>query len=446
MIYPRRLSVIRLLLTLCAFTGALRGLPCQAVPLTVLHTFGPGGPIRSKRGDRPALDGARPFSALLQGRDGALYGTTANGGAHGSGTVFRVSPDGTGFTVLHSFDTLQFGLFAGLTNSVGAQPVGTLVQASDGTLYGAAEIGGSAGSGLIFRLQPDGAGFQVIHSFGRVSEWVTGRNGGGAAPEALTLAADGLLYGVAFDEGPDEGGVIFKLNQDGKGFQVLHAFRGVVRGKNTNEGGAQPEAAPVFGSNGALYGTTISGGKGGCGVIYRMTAAGGQFTVLHHFQQTAPGFEAGGVLPEGSLTASTDGFLYGSTRQGGTNNGGTLFKIRLDGTGFAVLHTFSGASDDGDGRLPAATPILGRDGRLYGLTGAGGANAVGAVFWASTDGTKFSVIHDFGPPDASWHNADGAYPRAGLLQGRDGALYGVAAGGGSNGTGTVFRLLPPQAK
>jgi len=420
--------------------------PCRAAPLTVLHTFCAGSAIRPKPGDHQNVDGARPLAALIQGRDGTLYGTAANGGAHGGGAVFRVNPDGTGFTVLHPFDALNFSL-SGLTNSGGAWPSGLLVQAANGTLYGAVEMGGSAGSGLIYKVQPDGTGFQVVHSFGRSGEWVMGRNGDGVGPAALTLAADGLLYGVARYDGTDGGGVVFRLGQDGRGFNVLHAFRGVVHDKGTNEGGAQPESSPVVGSDGALYGTTYSGGKDGFGVIYRLTIDGKQFTVLHHFQCQGPVSEVGSVFPEGTLTASADGFLYGSTRQGGANDGGTLFKISQQGTGFTILHSFPGLSDDGgDGRLPAATPILGRDGRLYGLTGAGGANTVGTAFWASTDGSKFVVIHDFGPPDASWHNADGAYPRAGLLQGRDGALYGVAAGGGLNGTGTVFRLMPPITK
>ena len=427
--------------------------PCRAAPLTVLHAFGAGDPVTPKHRDRKSADGARPLAALLQGLDGALYGTTVNGGAHEGGTVFRVAPDGTGFAVLHSFDALTFslsGLTSGgalFTNGGGALPVGALVQAAGGTLYGAAGLGGSAGTGVVFKINPDGTGFRVIHNFGRLGEPAIGRNRGGAGPSALTLGMDGLLYGVALHEGMGGGGVVFRLGQDGKDFQVLHAFQGVAHDTDTNEDGALPVAAPVFGRDGALYGTTTSGGRIGCGVIYRLTADGAQLTVLHHFQRRGTASEAGGVLPEGALTPSPDGFLYGTTRQGGANDGGTLFKIGQDGTNFTLLHTFPGPDDDGgDGRLPAATPLLGRDGRLYGLTGRGGANGVGTLYWASLDGSKFVVLHDFAAPDASYHNADGMYPQASLLQGRDGALYGAAVGGGPNGTGTVFRLMPPQAK
>ena len=437
-------SYLPLLFPLALLLGLV---PCRAAPLTVLHAFGYGGPIHPKPGgkgnDSKALDGARPSSALIQAPGGALYGTTLNGGAHGMGTVFRVNPDGTGFTVLHSCDILYFGVFSGLTNSGGASLSGALVQAPSGALYGTAEMGGPGSSGLIFRLEPDGTGFKVIHSFGHGSGWVFGRNGGGAGPVALTLGADGLLYGAAVDEGPDGGGTLFRLSSDGKGFKVLHAFRGVVHGKGTNEGGTQPEAAPVFGRDGALYGTTTGGGTDGCGVLYRLTTGGEQFTVLHHFRRRSAAAEAVSAAPEGPLTSAADGSLYGCTRRGGAG-GGTLFRVKQDGADFTVLHTFPGPDDDGgDGTLPAATLVLGRDGRLYGLTSAGGANGTGTVFWVSPDGAKFVVLHDFAAPDAAYHNADGAYPRVGLLQGGDGALYGTTASGGPEGTGTVFRLVPP---
>lgn len=408
--------------------------PCRAAPLTVLHTFGAGGLDNLIPADHRNADGARPDAPLLQGRDGALYGTTPSGGANGTGVVFRVNPDGSGFARLHSFGPLD-ALFVNAANPDGAWPGGALVQAADGTLYGTATQGGPKGSGTVFTLKPDGTGFKVLHAFGPKGELYA--NGDGARPAGLTLGSDGLLYGAAVLGGRDGKGLVFRLNPDGAGFQALHVFRGLLTGGNTNEGGALPTATPVFGRDGALYGTTNVGGKSGYGVLYRLTADGTRFTILHHFQRTGPGFEANGVFPEGPLTPSPDGFLYGGTRQGGADDGGTLFKIGEDGTGFTLLHTFSHSGDDG--YLPGAAPLFGRDGRLYGVASVGGANGSGTLFWASPDGSKFVVLHDFTA-------LDGANPRAGLLQCRDGALYGVAAGGGPGGTGTVFRLIPPSAR
>ena len=415
--------------------------PCRAAPLTVLHTFSAGGLDNMRAADHKNADGARPDAPLLQGRDGALYGTTPSGGASGTGTVFKINPDGTGFALLHSFGPLD-ALFVNASNWDGAWPGGALVQAADGTLYGTATQGGPKGSGTVFTLKPDGTGFKVLHAFGAKGELYA--NGDGARPVGLTLGGDGLLYGAAVLGGRDGKGLVFRLNPDGAGFQALHLFRSLSAGGNKNDGGALPTAAPVFGRDGALYGTTNIGGKSGYGIVYRLTADGKRFEVLHQFQRRGPGFEANGVFPQGPLTPSLDGSLYGGTHQGGADDGGILFKIGQDGAGFTVLHTFLRSGDDG--WLPGAAPLLGTDGRLYGVAGAGGVNGSGTLFWASPDGLKFVVLHDFAAPDAAYHNADGAYPRAGLLQGRDGALYGVAAGGGPEGTGTVFRLVPPQVR
>lgn len=272
-------------------------------------------------------------------------------------------------------------------------------------------------------------------------------NGDGAWPTGLTLAAEGALYGAATLGGENGKGLIFRVGQEGKGFQILHVFRSVDAQNNTNEGGGLPGDAPVFGHDSALYGMTNIGGKYGCGTIYRMTMDGKQFAIQHHFQRKGAGSEANGAFPEGPLTLSTDSFLYGSAGQGGADDSGVLFKIAQDGTGFAVLHTFS-RSEDGsaDGWLPGAAPLLGKDGRLYGVTGVGGSCGVGTLFWASCDGSKFVVMHDFSLLDAADHNTEGASPGAKLTQGRDGAIYGVVQGGGPNGTGTVFRLVPPHAK
>ena len=424
-----------LLLLAAALAALLAGpVPCRAAPLTVLHTFGPGGLNDLSPADHKNADGARPDAPLMQGLDGALYGTTPSGGPNGTGVVFKVNPDGTGFALLHSFGPLD-ALFVNAANRDGAWPGGALVRAAGGALYGTATQGGPHGSGTVFTLKPDGTGFKVLHAFGAKGELYA--NGDGASPEGLTLGGDGLLYGAALLGGRDGKGLLFRLNPDGAGFQALHVFRGLISGGNTNDGGALPTATPVFGHDGALYGTTNVGGKSGYGVLYRLTADGARFTVLHHFQRKGPGFEANGVFPEGPLTPSPDGFLYGSTRQGGADDSGTLFRMSQDGTGFTLLHTFSRSGDDG--WLPGAAPLLGRDGRLYGVASGGGANGVGSLYWASVDRTKFVVLHDLTAPD-------GANPRAGLLQGRDGALYGVAEGGAPGGNGTVFRLVPPQAR
>src|SRR4030095_503192 len=132
-------------------------------------------------------------------------------GGPGSGTVFKLNPDGTGFTVLHEFD-----------GTTGANPYAGLIEAGDGTLYGKARFGGSSGNGNIFKLNRDGAGFTVIYDF----DFTTGSE----PYAALTEGSDGVLYGTAAGGGSNNYGTVFKLNPDGSNFSVLMDFEYTMTG------------------------------------------------------------------------------------------------------------------------------------------------------------------------------------------------------------------------
>jgi uncharacterized repeat protein (TIGR03803 family) len=126
------------------------------------------------------------------------------------------------------------------------------------------------------------------------------------------------------------------------------------------------------------------------------------------------------------------GVLFGTTRDGGVNNLGTVFSLHTDGTGFEVLHEFAGT----DGSEPRSDLIWNGD-RLFGTTRVGGASGVGTVFSLATDGSRFQVIHDF----AGGAN-DGGFPMAGVTL-VTGALYGATSGGGDSAAGTLFALPVP---
>src|SRR5438093_81359 len=99
--------------------------------------------------------GGYRHARLVQGADGALYGTAVSGGSSCYGTVFKLNPDGTGFTVLKNFDYYTTGGYLGTK----------LVQGTDGALYGTASQGGSSGYGAVFMLNPDGSDFTVLLNF-----------------------------------------------------------------------------------------------------------------------------------------------------------------------------------------------------------------------------------------------------------------------------------------
>lgn len=194
---------------------------------------------------------------------------------------------------------------------------------------------------------------------------------------------------------------------------------------------------PLLEAGGALYGTTYFGGAEGGGTLFRVTLDGA-FTLLHSFGGGHPN----PILPYTGVALGSDGLLYGTTLNGGNDNKGTIYRVATDGTGFTVLHEFDG----GSGENPEGTLIAGADGLLYGTTLLGGASNRGTIYRISTSGAH-EVLFSF-PPLGAFNNqglatnATGANPRAGLLLAADGNFYGTAYQGGEFGHGSVFRFTP----
>jgi uncharacterized repeat protein (TIGR03803 family) len=357
-----------------------------------------------------AGDGAEPYAGLVQGTDGALYGTTYQGGPSNLGTVFRIGTNGSDYSLLYSFSG---------SAADGANPYAGLVQGSDGALYGTTYRGGSNNIGSVFRIGTNGAGYNVLHRF-------TGSGGDSANPYAgLIQGSDGALYGTA-GGGSNGYGTVFRIGTNGNDYSVLYRFSG--------GDGYTPPAGLVQGGDGTLYGTTYGGGTSNYGTVFRIGTNGADYSVLYRFT----GSGGDGVNPYGGLVQGSDGALYGTTYYAGTTflGAGTVFRIGTNGAAYSVLHVFNFGSGDGAG--PYAGLIQGSDGALYGTTYGGGTNFLlnGTVFRIGTNGAPYSVLYSF-----TGTGGDGANPKAGLVQGSDGALYGTTYYGGSiNGAGTVFRI------
>ena len=342
--------------------------PAQ-LTLKVLHSFGGG------------IDGEQPYAGLVQGTDGALYGTTYLGGSNRAGTVFKINPNGSGNTPLFHFGNNNndpFGL---------ASPSG-LIQGADGALYGPAH-GGSAGYGSVFRINPNGSGYAVLHSFDP--------SGGYSPNAALVQGRDGSLFGTTQSGGAGFG-TVFRLNTNG-GFTQLCAF-----GSATNDP-QSPQSPLIQGADGALYGTSHAGGTSavggasGFGTVFKINTNGTGMTVLHNFMPSG----GDGQNPYlAGLVQGSNGVLYGITQEGGSfaNGGssgfGTVFKINPDGTGYAILHNFNPSA--GDGKYPNSALVPGNDGELYGNTEFGGSNNLGVVFRLRPDGSGYEVLYLSDPP------------------------------------------------
>jgi len=352
------------------------GLSARAQTISILHTFVAGG------------DGAMPFGSVLID-DGNLYGTTEIGGPASAGTVFKL--DRHGNEALYAFTGGMNGqlplsslirdaagnfygtIFAGGTHSKGAlytisrngkertlysfkgQPDGenpypALLRDAQGNFYGTTYIGGTRGEGVAFKLDATGAE-TVLHSF-------TGGQDGRFPYASLIMDDAGNLYGTTLDGGPQDLGVVFKLDTEGNE-TVLYRFAG-------GADGAYPFAGLFRDHRGNLYGTTFMGGGNGCGgqgcgTVFKVDSSSKE-TVLYRFE------ELHGANPYGGLIHDSDGNLYGTTLAGGVFNSGVVYKLNRQGQQ-TVLYSFTGGAD---GAYPYATLVRDAAGNLYGTTWEGG--------------------------------------------------------------------------
>jgi len=349
-------------------------------------------------------DGEYPFpeGRLTFDNNGTLYGTTAGGGTNYNGTVYRLVPP-----AVNGGAWTENVLYRFAGGADGRQPSMGVVFDQDGNLFGTTQFGGNAqacggGCGTLFELSPPAApGGEWTHT-------------------------------------------------------VLYTFQGGADGQYPGE--------VLFGANGALYGTTVSGGanpgvlchsnyriKFGCGTVLEFvppSQKGGAWTktVLYTF----PGFKHDGTGPGSEITFDSQGNIYGVSG-GGTGGYGTVWQLTPPtGSGSwkeAVLHNFTGSSDGG---YPGGTVVVGANGVLYGTGSYSGvANASGVVFeltppaqsggaWTET------VLHTFPA-----FNGDATTPASTLAIDPSGNLYGTSDFGGSNacylGCGTIFKLAPPSS-
>ena len=382
--FPKSSKFHSCLIFLCA------SLLAQGQAFTTLTTF------TGANGDGPA-------AALIQAPDGNFYGATTNGGGHGAGEVFKITPQGA-LIVVYSF----------AFNS--GSPHGKLVRTTDGTLYGTTSSGGETNEGAVYKIAPDGT-FTILHSFSNDVD--------GAGPVAgLTQAADGSFYGTTSHGGAKKYGTAFHMTPDGT-LTTIYNFTGTTDG-------SFPYSALVVGPDGNLYGRTQGGINGG-GTVFQLTPAG-VLTNISNFPANASSGDGG---TEPALLLGADGNLYGTTFASGTVNGGTFFKMTLSGN-TTILYHFGTNATDGTG--PKGDLVQGPDGTFYGTTTAGGAGGWGTIFQVTPAGV-LTTLYSF------QNKTDGQYPSGGLVQGSDGNLYGTTQTGGNDGSGlgTIFRLAIPSA-
>ncbi|MBE0544862.1 MAG: hypothetical protein IH623_26280 [Verrucomicrobia bacterium] len=309
-------------------------------------------------------DGARPIAGLVSSGN-RLYGTTLYGGSSGAGAVFAVNTDGTSFSNLHSFGGRDGAPFGGLL-------------LWDDTLFG------TTSAGTVFKINTDGTGYTILHTFSATTTNSSGvrTNWDGAGPSAGLILSGTRLYGTAGGGGSFGNGTVFAVKTDGTDFKTIHTF---AAGSGnypyvTNNDGAFPIAGLILSGN-TLYGIAEGGGSFGNGTVFAVNTNGSGFTILHTFtalHAPNPGTNWDGADPHARLLLSNC-TLYGTAVSGGSSGAGVVFKVRTDGTGFATLHNFTATFATYPYAGPFAGLVLsGND--LYGTARYGGNAANGAVY------------------------------------------------------------------
>jgi uncharacterized repeat protein (TIGR03803 family) len=351
--------------------------------------------------------GTGGYSSLTSA-NGLLYGTTNKGGANNAGYVYSLNPTGTGITILHNF-----------AGTEGRYACGSLLH-DNGVLYGMTSQGDgiTTASGTIYKLNIDGTGYSILHSFA-LNIQTNGNN-----PQGSLVISGNVLYGMTRKGGAVYAdllgglGTIFKINTDGSNFSLLHSFE---------LGEENPYGSLLLDGN-FLYGMTSTyGSNNNAGKIFKINKDGTGYTILHTFNY------ANGAKPNGTLVLGGN-TLYGMTALGGnTGNGvrkGNVFKINTDGTGFqSIFNELNGSQ--------------------YYTWSYGSLVLVGNVLYGKSNVNLYSINTD--GTGYQWYNWGqyGTAPESydiqenGTLTFDGSALYGVNNRyGGSLDRGVIYKFVP----
>ncbi|MCF8298589.1 MAG: T9SS type A sorting domain-containing protein [Saprospiraceae bacterium] len=336
--------------------------------------------------------GRRPMGSLVQASNGKLYGMTSQGGVNSDGVIFEYDPIADTYTKKFEFD-----------GSNGSTPYGSLFQASNGKLYGMTKIGGISsawyGKGVLFEYDP------ITDIFIKKIDF-DGDNKGKEPTGSLIQATNGNLYGMTGSGGNlYSNGVIFEYNPATNIFLKKFVFGG--------ENGEHPLGSLVLSSNGKLFGMTEYGGTNDAGVLFEYFPDINQFTKKVDFDEAINGNN-----PLGGLIQASNGKLYGMTNSGGAFNYGILFEYNPETKIYTKKLDFDGANN---GRRPVGSLIQASNGKLYGVTSGGGINDLGVLF-------EYDITTNIFEKKVDFSSTIGRHPKGSLFQASNGKLYGMTSG------------------
>lgn len=344
------------------------------------------------------VNGAKPIHTNpIQASNGKLYFMTSEGGLHGKGAIISYDPVASTFSLLYSFKG----------GSDGEQPNGSLMQASDGHLYGLTAYGGINLAGIIFRFNISTNTLTKHHDFA---------SGTGMRPYGgLMQASNGILYGMTYLGGVNAMGTLFSFNPVSLTHTKLIDFDGTLKGRN-------PYGDLMQASNGKLYGVTYNGGVNSRGVLFNYEISTNTLTKRWDFVDTTGSRCYGKLIESGGL-------LYGAGAFGGTSGLGAIYSFNDNTSSYTVLYNFSGAASSGSN--PRATLALASNGKIYGTTESGVGNSGTLFSFEIATGTYAKLVDFTG-------TANGGSPTCGVVQASNGKLYGMTTAGGANANGVFY--------
>jgi uncharacterized repeat protein (TIGR03803 family) len=371
--------------------------------------------------------GHSPFGSLIQGTDGRLYGPTYVGGFYRQGNIFQVTASGE----LRDFYSFCAKPVQGACTD-GATPIWAPVLAGDGNFYGVTLAGGSNAGDYNGDDDPGSGTIYKLTAGGKLTTLYTFCPStpciDGQGPAGLIQASDGNFYGTTTVGGRFKEGTIFKVTPEGELTQ-LYSF---CSQENCTDG-ERPYFPPLQGIDGNFYGTTDGGGALGFGVVYELSATG-SYQVLHSFcSNEHPGCPQGSIPT--NIVQDGQGNLFGTTTFGGSGNYGVVYEITSAGE-YIVLRDF-----DFNHQNTLQGLTLANDGNFYGSNQGDEFGKNGGNLVEITAAGAAVPIYTFEECGAAGYNPSGA-----LFQGTNGTLYGmnayggVASEGGCGTYGTIYSV------
>lgn len=399
----------------------------KGLPVTILYDFCPQGGC--SRTNSPA--------GLLADGNGNLFGTNADGGTHGGGTIFELSFN----KISNSWQYSELYDFCALTSCAdGKMPYATLIEDGQGNLYGTTSQGGDTGWGIVFEFTTNHV-LNLLYSF--CPDGTTCSDGATpVAPLTYSGASSGKpydgtspLYGATYHGGTGEG-AIFALSPGGGPTAWPEAV--IYNFVCCNQVGYDATSL-VMDLKGNLIGTTALGGLSG-GAIFELSPSGGgnwTATDLHDFCQNENC--ADGYDPRGQPILDRLNNVYGVTSHGGETGFGLAYKLTPQGVGspFVVLHNFCADSKCKEGMFPYGGLVRSPSGELFGTTAYGAYANSGALFMLHKSKTR--VLHTFCKKSGC---TDGSHVLSNLAVDKSGNLFGRTTGDTPNGEGAAFELTP----